>query len=73
MPDDPLCGYCRMPLSKHCRGNVEHIDEYKNRIYRVTCRTRHCLAPLCDCVDYVEPQEKKEVQNAPAQAQQRTA
>jgi hypothetical protein len=64
--DDPLCGYCQMPRSKHCKGNQTHTH-YKEDVRMVeakwrkgthVCHTRHCLAPLCDCVDFVEPSQE---------------
>lgn len=55
-PEDPLCAYCQMPKSIHCKGNVDHTDDRKAHHVTVRCKTRHCLAPLCDCLDYVEPE-----------------
>lgn len=68
MADDPLCAYCQMPLSMHCRGGVEHADNYKGRGGTIRCRTRHCLAPLCDCVNFVEPAKEKKPDETAANA-----
>lgn len=56
---DPMC-VCGAPLSKHCKGNVEHSDpkeDYRlvahaSRKWTVTCKTRHCLGPLCSCLEF---------------------
>ncbi len=58
-----ICARCDHPLSKHCPGNVQHSDykeesrliEVKYRKGTHTCHVRHCLNPLCSCVDFIEP------------------
>ena len=56
-PSD-LCARCDHPRSRHCPGGVDHIGGYKGTQERhVTCHTRHCLNPLCSCVDLVERDE----------------
>lgn len=60
--DDPLCGRCECPLSKHCKGGVSHDDHKESarmipmewRKMTHTCHTRHCLTALCFCPDYVD-------------------
>jgi hypothetical protein len=49
-----LCAYCHMPLSLHCSGNTIHSDSAKVQKHLVRCATRHSLAPLCDCINFVE-------------------
>lgn len=50
---------CGHESKKHCVGGVSH-DGYKFAARMVRdphphiCPTRHCLEPLCDCVDYSE-------------------
>lgn len=52
------CERCEHPEKKHCPGKIVHVGSYKgNREYVVTCVGRHCLNPLCSCVDFVEPAE----------------
>jgi hypothetical protein len=73
---DPLCAYCAMPLSMHCEGNQVHTDDHKTHHVTTRCVSRHCLAPLCDCVDFVNSvdqeqydfQKKESSQKKPAQA-----
>lgn len=52
------CARCDHPESRHCKGGVKHVSQYKgasvNEVIR-TCVSRHCLNPLCSCVDFVEP------------------
>lgn len=56
---DPIC-ICGAPLSRHCKANIEHSD-YKDEMKQNgatprthVCKTRHCLDPLCCCVDFQE-------------------
>lgn len=62
------CAYCG-PTHKHCKGEVRHAF-YKDELRQApnmrtsVCHTRHCLEPMCDCVDYVEAAEPKLVQPA---------
>lgn len=60
MKPDPLCSFCRCPLSRHCPGEVSH-GNYKeearmmpigSRQPKEPCKHRHCLAPLCCCPDF---------------------
>lgn len=50
---------CDHAIKDHCKGNESH-DGYKFQLRMTrdpnphTCTTRHCLAPLCSCVDYHE-------------------
>jgi hypothetical protein len=50
------CGYCDHSVDKHCRGEIRHAN-YKDELRQApvmrtrVCHTRHCLEPLCDCVD----------------------
>jgi hypothetical protein len=61
LSNDPICE-CNAPLSKHCKGNQQHTDPkedsrmmaVKDRKGTFICHTRHCLAPLCSCVDFRE-------------------
>jgi hypothetical protein len=53
------CAYCDHDEKDHCKGGVSH-SAYKDEM-RMTrharvhvCTTRHCLATLCCCTDYVE-------------------
>ena len=56
-PSD-LCARCDHPRARHCAGGIDHIHSYKgNQEYHVTCHTRHCLNPLCSCIDFVERSE----------------
>jgi hypothetical protein len=60
------CVYCPHDDSKHCRGEVRH-QNYKDEMRQVinsrthVCHTRHCLEPMCDCVDLVLPSPKQEL------------
>ena len=57
------CARCDHDLSKHCPGHVRHVD-HKYEMWpqappgsiRV-CEVRHCLLPLCSCVNFIEPKE----------------
>lgn len=63
-PNDPMCE-CGAPLSKHCKGGERHTDykedarmvAYSDRRRTVICKTRHCLAALCSCVDFKPAKE----------------
>lgn len=63
-PSTP-CAFCQCPLSLHCKGNLAHSDhkeearmvELKWRRGTSICKTRHCLTPLCCCVDFQEPKD----------------
>ena len=59
MEGNPTCGYCHMLLSVHCPGNVVHSDSSKAHRHVVRCVGRHCLAPLCDCTDFVFDESKR--------------
>lgn len=56
------CAFCTHPLEIHCPGEVPHTDHKEDsRMVPVewrrgthVCHTRHCLAPLCCCVDFKE-------------------
>jgi hypothetical protein len=52
------CERCGHPTERHCKGGVQHVSQYKgasvNEVKRI-CVGRHCLNPLCSCVDFVEP------------------
>lgn len=51
------CAHCDHALSAHCKGGVKHVYHKDDMVKdpRVTvCETRHCLNPLCSCVDFVE-------------------
>ena len=52
------CTRCQHPLDQHCKSEVAHADmkdEKPGITPRVTvCHTRHCLNPLCSCVDFEE-------------------
>jgi hypothetical protein len=56
------CAYCGHDKTKHCKGGVRHAN-YKDEIRQSpkprvhTCRTRHCLQPMCDCVSFVKPKK----------------
>ena len=58
---DPICT-CGARLSAHCRSGVLHTDHKEDarmvpndrRTGNHVCHTRHCLAPLCSCVDFQE-------------------
>ena len=56
------CARCGCAASDHCRSNIEHSN-YKEEARMVPldwrrpaakCKTRHCMVPLCSCVDLVE-------------------
>lgn len=50
------CARCDCDEKAHCKGNVVHVGHYKSdREYVVTCVSRHCLNPMCSCVDFIEP------------------
>lgn len=57
----PLCRRCTHPLTAHCKSEQLHTDhkedsrmvEPKWRKGNVICHTRHCLNPLCSCVDFI--------------------
>jgi hypothetical protein len=59
-PSGPLCKRCDHALSAHCKGNVLHsyykedLRPANDRKCNVTCHTRHCLNPICSCVDFIE-------------------
>ena len=50
-----ICGKCGHALKKHCKGKDWHGD------WRGpgsgNCVSRHCMEPLCSCVEYVEVTE----------------
>lgn len=56
------CARCDHPLKKHCKGDQQHSNHKEDarmvaaddRKMTSTCHTRHCLEPLCSCVDFVE-------------------
>lgn len=58
-----LCARCDHDLKKHCPGNQQHSDyKEESRLIEVQyrkgthiCHVRHCLNPLCSCVDFVAP------------------
>ena len=58
------CASCGHGLADHCKGGDLHschkedsrMVPIKYRVGSVVCRTRHCLQPLCCCVDFVEPE-----------------
>ena len=60
------CLRCDHKKKDHCKGGVSH-DSYKFTMRMAldpdphTCTTKHCLAPLCSCVDYVELPAKPDV------------
>jgi hypothetical protein len=65
-PND-LCARCECKRSKHCKGEQTH-GNYKEdsrmvplkwRKDAVVCHTRHCLEPMCSCVDFVERPENE--------------
>jgi hypothetical protein len=56
------CARYGCSLKDHCKGGVEHSN-YKEEARMVPlkwrrpskpCQVRHCLVPLCSCVDFVE-------------------
>lgn len=57
----PLCLRCEHPVSAHCKGEQLHTDHKEDarmvpqrwRRNNTICHTRHCLYPLCSCVDLV--------------------
>lgn len=59
------CERCGHAAKDHCKGNVEHSnwkDEHRQNGLppRVSmCHTRHCLMPLCSCVDLIEPTKSR--------------
>jgi hypothetical protein len=56
-----ICARCDHPLTKHCPGRVTHVNAYKGNRETVTvCVSRHCLNPLCSCVDFVEIPEARQ-------------
>jgi hypothetical protein len=52
------CARCTHALADHCKGSVSHSDMKDQRpgwpARQTVCATRHCLHPLCSCVDFVE-------------------
>jgi len=55
LPDkNALCGYCNMPSSMHCPGGILHVSDSKAQRHLTRCVSRHCLAPMCDCINFVE-------------------
>lgn len=52
------CSRCDHPDSRHCKGEITHVSQYKGasvcEVVRV-CVSRHCLNPLCSCVDFIAP------------------
>lgn len=56
-----ICQRCEHDEKRHCKGKVEHVSQYKgasvNEVKR-TCVSRHCLNPLCSCVDFVPPKDE---------------
>jgi hypothetical protein len=59
---EPRCARCEHPLSEHCKGGQVHGDHkddqrmtpmrYRKGMFK--CEVRHCLQPLCSCVDFQE-------------------
>jgi hypothetical protein len=62
------CAWCDHPESDHCKGHQMHTDHkedqrmvpIKSRTGTVICETRHCTQPLCSCVAYMGPNDKRE-------------
>lgn len=53
------CDRCDHSIEKHCKSGVKHVN-HKQEMWPVAkdwhiCKVRHCLLPLCSCVDFVEP------------------
>jgi len=57
MKTDPACEKCQHMLSRHCKAFQRHLF-YKDELRQVRfprtfiCRGRHCMEPLCSCVDF---------------------
>jgi hypothetical protein len=57
------CAYCQHAEEEHCKGQVRH-QHYKDEMRQVVhsrtrvCHVRHCLQPLCDCVNF-QPETRR--------------
>jgi hypothetical protein len=48
----PVCGHCGHKTARHCKGGETHSDWRGPGV--TTCVGRHCMEPLCCCVECVE-------------------
>jgi hypothetical protein len=48
----PICGRCGHKDSRHCKGGEQHSSMRGHG--STICVSRHCLEPLCSCVEFVE-------------------
>lgn len=53
------CARCDHEESQHCKSGVKHVDHKQEMWPKPTrwhiCTVKHCLLPLCSCVDFVAP------------------
>lgn len=57
-----ICQRCEHTEADHCKGGVEHFDHkeesrmmrLQDRRKKTPCAVRHCLQPLCSCVDFAQ-------------------
>jgi hypothetical protein len=50
------CQRCDHDQTDHCKGSKLHSalkDEGRVESRQTLCTTRHCLMPLCSCVEFV--------------------
>jgi hypothetical protein len=60
---ESICARCDHPKQAHCKGNQQHTNHKEDsrmvpsawRKGTFICEVRHCLNPLCSCVDFIEP------------------
>ena len=72
MNPSTLCKRCDHELSRHCKSNQSHgCHKDESRMIPLKyqkkphiCQTRHCLNPICSCVDFIEPDPPAEIPEA---------
>ncbi len=52
-----ICARCGHSAGAHCEGRQTHTG-WKAHTKPFRCVSRHCLEPLCSCVDLVTPAEE---------------
>lgn len=58
-----ICSRCGHEDQRHCKSGVWHTSAkedsrmlaIRDRKGDIRCTTRHCLEPLCSCVDLIPP------------------
>jgi hypothetical protein len=59
------CLRCECPIEKHCKGVVFHHSHKHNQVGHF-CRGRHCLTPMCSCIELQLAPEPEPVPSEPS-------